>query len=124
MSIVVAGMNNAVICFDINKECVYANDHARSLFHDLSNDIAGISEQVRNWLCGHDFDIEYRKIFAKKGEYIGFFLNLIDTTEKRLAYEKEKYLATHDTLTGLYNKDYFSVKVAEVLKEKTDETGC
>lgn len=67
------------------------------------------------------FDIEYRKIFAKKGEYIGFFLNLIDTTEKRLAYEKEKYLATHDTLTGLYNKDYFSVKVAEVLKEKTDE---
>ena len=49
-------MNNAVICFDINKECVYANDHARSLFHDLSNDIAGISEQVRNWLCGHDFD--------------------------------------------------------------------
>lgn len=142
LSIVVAGMNNAVICFDINKECVYANDHARSLFHDLSNDIAGISEQVRNWLCGHDFDnrdcvewsaqrtidneihyfdIEYRKIFAKKGEYIGFFLNLIDTTEKRLAYEKEKYLATHDTLTGLYNKDYFSVKVAEVLKEKTDE---
>ena len=30
-------------------------------------------------------------------------------------------MATHDTLTGLYNKDYFSVKVAEVLKEKTDE---
>ena len=142
LSIVVAGMNNAVICFDINGECVYANDHARSIFHDLSNDIAGFSEQVQNWLCGHDFDnrdcvewsaqrtidneihyfdIEYRKIFAKKGEYIGFFLNLIDTTEKRLAYEKEKYLATHDTLTGLYNKDYFSVKVAEVLKEKTDE---
>ena len=91
LSIVVAGMNNAVICFDISGECVYANDHARSIFHDLSNDIAGFSEQVQNWLCGHDFDnrdcvewsaqrtidneihyfdIEYRKIFAKKGEYI------------------------------------------------------
>ena len=63
--------------------------------------IAGYDNEI------HYFDIEYRKIFAKKGEYIGFFLNLIDTTEKRLAYEKEKYLATHDTLTGLYNKDYF-----------------
>lgn len=55
----------------------------------------------------HYFDIEYRKIFAKKGEYIGFFLNLIDTTEKRLAYEKEKYLATHDTLPDYIIKTIF-----------------
>lgn len=141
LSIVVTGMYNAVICFDINKECVYANDHARSMFHSSLDDFTAVSERVQNWLYGHDFDkrdwaewsaqstidndihyfdIEYRKIFAKKGEYIGFFLNLIDTTEKHLAFEKEKFLATHDALTGLYNKDYFSVKVAEILKEKTD----
>ena len=68
----------------------------------------------------HYFDIEYRKIFAKKGEYIGFFLNFIDTTEKRLAFEKEKFLATHDALTGLYNQSYFATKVSEALQQTPD----
>lgn len=68
----------------------------------------------------HYFDIEYRKIFAKKGEYIGFFLNFIDTTEKRLAFEKDKFLATHDALTGLYNQSYFATKVSEALQQTPD----
>lgn len=141
LSIVVTEMNNAVICFDINQECVYANDRARSMFSSSSEDFSGISEQVRSWIAEHDFqnrnsaewsgqwlvagemhyyDIEYRKIFAKEDEYIGFFLNLIDTTEKRLAFEKERFLATHDTLTGLYNQSHFAVKVAEVLQQTPD----
>ena len=56
LSIVVAGMNNAVICFDINRECVYANDHARSMFHSSLNDFTAVSERVQNWLYGLDFD--------------------------------------------------------------------
>ena len=67
------------------------------------------------------FDIEYRKLFDKKNEYIGFFLNLIDNTEKHIAFEKEKYLATHDTLTGLYNKNYFAQKTSEILNENPDK---
>lgn len=141
LSIVVTGMNNAVICFDINQECVYANDRACSMFHGSLADFSKISEQVQDWITAHDFqnrdsvewsdqkvidnevhyfDVEYRKLFAKEDEYIGFFLNLIDTTEKHLAFEKERFLATHDTLTGLYNSNYFAVKVAETLKAKPD----
>lgn len=142
LSIVVTEMNNAVICFDINKDCVYANDRALKMLGYSSNPLAVIAERVQAWIEEKDienadsmewsdvkdidgqtyyFDIEYRKLFGKKNECIGFFLNLVDTTERRLAYEKERYLATHDMLTGLYNNNYFAKKTAQILKENKDE---
>lgn len=142
LSIVVTEMNNAVICFDINNECVYANERALKIFRTTSNSVSALSEYVQGWIQEHDianrdscewseqknidnetyyFDIEYRKLFDKKNQYIGFFLNLIDNTEKHFAFEKERYLATHDSLTGLYNKNYFAVKAAELLKATPDE---
>lgn len=142
LSIVVNEMNNAVICFDINNECVYANERALKIFNSSLDSLSGISEDVQGWIKEHDtnnsaslewssqtiidnktyyFDIEYRKLFDKKNEYIGFFLNLIDNTEKHIAFEKEKYLATHDTLTGLYNKNYFAQKTSEILNENPDK---
>ena len=142
LSIVVNEMNNAVICFDINNECVYANERALKIFNSSLDSLSGISEDVQGWIKEHDtnnsaslewsgqtiidnktyyFDIEYRKLFDKKNEYIGFFLNLIDNTEKHIAFEKEKYLATHDTLTGLYNKNYFAKKTSEILNENPDK---
>lgn len=141
LSFVVTKMNNAVVCFDINQECVYINDHFRSLLSSSNDDFSKITELIRRWVNENDFqdqnsvetssqwdidgvthyyDIEYRKIFAKKGEYIGFFLNFIDITEKRLAFEKEKFLATHDALTGLYNQSYFATKVSEAMQQAPD----
>lgn len=141
LSFVVTKMNNAVVCFDINQECAYANDHFRSMLSSTNDDFSKITQLIRRWINENDFqdqnsvetssqwvidgvthyfDIEYRKIFAKKGEYIGFFLNFIDTTEKRLAFEKEKFLATHDALTGLYNQSYFATKVSEALQQTPD----
>lgn len=137
LSIVVTEMNTAVICFDINNKCVYANEQALN----ISGSISAIYDYVSEWVDEHNlnklnslqwsekkliadkthyFDIEYRKLFGKKNEYIGFFLNLIDNTNKHLAYEKERYLATHDVLTGLYNKNYFAEKASELLKANPD----
>lgn len=142
LSIVVTGMNNAVICFDINNECVYANERAQKIFHSPLQSRSVILNYVQEWIQERDidkrdffewsdkkdidnrtyyFDIEYRKLFDNKHEYIGFFLNLIDNTEKHLAFEKERYLTTHDALTGLYNKNYFAVKAAKALKENQTE---
>lgn len=142
LSIVVTEMNNMVICFDINNECVYANDRALEMFRISEGSLQAVSEYAKAWLAENDienrdslewsdqkiidnkihyFDIEYRKLFDQKKEYIGFFLNLVDNTEKHLALEQERYLATHDTLTGLYNKSHFAVKSAEILKSHPDE---
>lgn len=142
LSIVVTEMNNMVICFDINHECVYANDRALKMFHTSADGLQDISEYAKVWLEENDitdtdflewsnqktiddqihyFDIEYRKLFDQKKEYIGFFLNLVDNTEKHLALEQERYLATHDTLTGLYNKSHFAMKATEMLKAAPQE---
>ena len=68
----------------------------------------------------HHFDAEFRKLYDSHKNYIGFFISLIDVTEKYIAYNKERYLATHDRLTGIYNSSYFSEKVSELLKRDPD----
>ena len=141
LSIVVAGMNNAVICFDIDRNCVYANEQALEIFN-RPLELSSLTEYVKPWLTeknlsnvdslvwserksiGHKtyyFDIEYRKLLGKKKEGIGFFLNLVNNTEQHIAFEKERYLATHDILTGLYNKDYFAKKAVEAMKASPEE---
>ena len=138
LSIVVTEMNNMVICFDINNECVYANDRALEMFCTSEGSLQAVSEYVKAWLAENDiesrdslewsdqktidneihyFDIEYRKLFDQKKEYIGFFLNLVDNTEKHLALEQERYLATHDTLTGLYNKLSSNIKDFKLIND-------
>ncbi len=141
LSFVVGEMNTAVICFDVNEDCVYANDGAMKIFNEQS-DLSVISDRVREWIKDKNvkdvdylmwsdrkktgdkeyyFDIEYRKLFGEKNEYIGFFISFVDNTKQQLAFEREKYIATHDRLTGLYNKDYFSKKAAEAMKADKDE---
>ena len=142
LAIVVKEMNNAIVCFDINNKCVYANECALEIFNTKSDRLSVISRYAIDWVNEHDienvdvyecsekkninnktyyFDVEYRKLFGKKNEYVGFFLNLIDNTDKQLAFEKERYLATHDTLTGLYNKNYFAIKASAIIHDKQDE---
>lgn len=91
LSIVVTEMNNMVICFDINNECVYANDRALEMFCTSEGSLQAVSEYVKAWLAENDiesrdslewsdqktidneihyFDIEYRKLFDQKKEYI------------------------------------------------------
>ena len=135
-------MNNAVICFDIDRNCVYANEKALEIFN-RSSDRSVFTAYMNSWITEKDmsnvdsfvwserktighktyyFDIEYRKLFGKKKECIGFFLNLVDNTKKYLAFEEERYLATHDKLTGLYNKEYFGKKIIEAMKANPEET--
>ena len=45
--------------------------------------------------------------YDKNNNIIGIFGITRDTTEKKKAEEKIKYLSFHDTLTGLYNRAYF-----------------
>lgn len=143
LSIVVTEINNSVICFDIDSKCVYANDSARRLFNLDSDD--GSTENISKYaqrlleenildnkdyftwsekrMLGddeHHFDAEFRKLYDSHKNYIGFFISLIDVTEKYIAYNKERYLATHDRLTGIYNSSYFSEKVSELLKRDPD----
>lgn len=48
---------------------------------------------------------------------VGSYIKISDKTEEKKRYEKEKYAATHDELTGLLNRAGFFEKVGKNLKK-------
>ena len=65
----------------------------------------------------------YRRIYDKHGEYLGCFFTYHDHTDEYRRIAEEHYNASHDTLTGLFNAEYFCIE-AEKLIEKTVKRIC
>ena len=80
LSIVVNEMNNAVICFDINNECVYANERALKIFNSSLDSLSGISEDVQGWIKEHDTNN------SASLEWSGQTLSLIHISEPTRPY--------------------------------------
>lgn len=96
-----------------------------------ADDYAKVMQAVRYGLYTADFGryIEFRAP-TKKGDYRvieaigqnlvdspavgGVVINARDITERRLAEEKLWYLSTHDTMTDLYNRAYFSEEMNRI----------
>lgn len=64
----------------------------------------------------HYYEVEYKKEWFQNFE-IGCYFNLIDKTVSVNAYEKEKYTATHDDLTGILNRVGFCEAVDESIRK-------
>lgn len=67
------------------------------------------------------YKCSYRKVFDTRGRYIGCFIQFDDVSKETRAYEELEYLASHDSLTGLYNSLTFSKKVQEILDKYPEE---
>ncbi len=135
-------LNSAVFCFDYKKKCIYKNKKARSIlsdnenidsvaekyldipvFKDMSSDLNYVSIEdiiiINN--KKRDFIVEYQKLHDSKGVEIGGYLKFTDITEEVEEKNKERLRSTHDSLTGLYNKNGFFQKVKEII-ERDPET--
>ena len=135
-------LNSAVFCFDYKKKCIYKNKKAISILSDNENidsiaetyldipiikdmskeldsvsleDIIIIKNEQRNFL------VEYQKLRDSKGVEIGGYLKFTDITEEVEEQNKDRLRSTHDSLTGLYNKNGFFQKVKEII-ERDPET--
>lgn len=146
LTIVAKNMEGFLTCFDIDGKCVFANEAALRLFGAEGRDgYKKISEGFHRWLKGHPqsevddfswrsthsirgtdyhFNTQFKKLFDKKGNYIGNFFLMTDETKQVKKMEEERYQATHDELTGLYNKKYFMEKVSERLKNAKSGEYC
>lgn len=141
MFFTVANMKDGMICIDIDGRIVHANKPAKD-FCEANIDVQTLEEQVKRWkkenvdvessvhiwettqrIAGekHYYTIEYRRIFDSSAKYLGSFFLVHDRTEEVLKFNAEKYRATHDKLTGLYNKEYFYELVEKLLQNNPAE---
>lgn len=65
---------------------------------------------------GLHFWILAAPIYGSDGTLIGAVQCIRDTGERKKAVEELKYLSTHDTLTGLYNRAYFEEELRRLEK--------
>lgn len=142
LSYVVTDSRNGVICFDIDDKCIYANEEAKNLYPEVKTleDFEGIfREQVQGrafsqvedgkWNASFQgeqgrlhYEVAFGKLLDRKNEYIGCCFYLHDRTRDVENYEKERYRATHDALTDLYNREYFGERVRRILKHNPEES--
>lgn len=141
MFFTVANMKDGIICVDIDGNVVHANTAAVD-FCAADTSVNTLEDQLKLWKQDeikdetsihiwettrrfgkemHYFTIEYRLIYDSMIKSLGYFFLIHDKTEEFVKYENEKYRATHDQLTGLYNKEYFYDVVENMLRENNDE---
>lgn len=131
-------IKSAVFCYDFEKKCIYINKKAYEIFNDEKK-IQEIAENYLKtpWLNKsisnrtdlitgnetfyiedeiHYFNVEYRIFRDNKNAEIGSYLRFTDNTNEIIKINNEKLNATHDQLTGLYNKQSFFQKAEEIIK--------
>lgn len=144
LSFVAANMDDGIICFDLDGRCIFANNAARIPFN-AENDLTVFGDYYDKWAAQRDLDItssitaeetyetgggtrsyitRYSRLVDNKGVYIGCFFQLHDNTDEKKSRADERYKATHDMLTGIYNKEFFCERTAAVLKENPDVKHC
>ena len=119
-------MNNPIVLFDYEGKMLMSNRRARELFGVEEGD--GLSDFLSQnpylQLNGEDeqtfettyvfkdmvyyFQIQYKYLKDSKERAIGSVFVYNDITEKKRALIRMEYNATHDILTGTYNRNYIS----------------
>lgn len=140
LSMVVKEMHDAVFVFDINGRYLHGNERAERM--RLMKNTENEEDLFAKVLKGRDvkeeenfvsdvtirrdgkemhMQVQFHRIEDKKKRYVGCFFVVHDHTEEINKLEREHYRATHDSLTGLYNKEFFYEKAKECLDENPDK---
>ncbi len=136
--IVTDKMDNAVATFDCRGKCIYINESCRALFDVSDNDFSVLEKFVADFSRDiHDdfgvknvtllvngeeniFAVEYQKLMDKKGQLEGSYINMQNQTDEVRKLELEKFRASHDSLTGLLNKNSFFTIASQIIKSAPD----
>lgn len=139
----IRNMDDSVFCFDIDGSCVYANSVAYMFFQTTST--KALDEYLVNWLDGRKladiedtewngsrgkgeqvmyYETQFKRLIDQSGQCVGCFFKIHDETEDVKKLEAERFRATRDRLTGIYNREYFYEKVAEAVRNAPEEEYC
>ena len=139
LSLSVEDMENGILCFDREGKCVYANEVSKDLFN-VSESLAPLEAYFAQWreqrkgelkeenwreeweIDGdqYHFEVRFRFLLDDRGNYVGSFFAIADITESYRELEMQRYNATHDYLTDIYNRERFFERVHEMLVDEPD----
>lgn len=142
LSLVVSDMNNGIICYDRKGRCIYYNDLVEAIYHYGGN-MSEYERKYSGWIekTGDDrrdsmtfqtdielngekhyFEIAYKRIYDERKRFICDYFVYNDRTQMYESWEQEKYKASHDSLTGLLNRDQFYEEVHDMVNKYPDTT--
>ena len=141
VSNVIAHMNSGICCFDNDGQNAFCNSSFREIMNRIhatyknAEDVKTLFPEAitrsngESLECDRQYDVDGKTIYLKqslvsirdkKDIFVGSFFEIVDQTEEIAARQRELYKATHDSLTGLYNRETFFTKVKEILEEDPD----
>lgn len=144
LSLIIKDMNSGIVCFDIHGRCIYCNDILRELY-GIGHDYEEMEKEYRKWIQSIEenrkdsmkmetsiyqngekkyYEIAYKRTYDDKQNQVCDYFIFNDRTEDVVSLEHEKYRASHDTLTGLLNKEQFYIETAKLIKENRDVKYC
>ena len=126
---VVSNLDVAVFFFDTTGLCIYANDLGRRMVGlgeadtIAENATETIGKAIGGWpnlynqnWTEHRYigegenrrflELDMKQLFDGQGRHVGASLAVRDRTEEQQKLQHEKHLATHDSLTGLFNQRF------------------
>lgn len=142
---VVSNMTDSVILYDINGELVYKNSSMIKFENEFYSDkfnLANLFKEIPSNSavkdlkelpeCNFDkelekngqkftFNISLKALKDENNKFLGAFFIIHDKTQAMLKLNREKFLAIHDKLTSLLNRDGFFEKVQEILSKNPQE---
>ncbi len=140
--LVAQDMSMAVFVFDIEGKLLYSNRMAKELLSTENQlvDKEGISleqwcrtkylegrtgqPEEKSYYCGEEkrvLNIQLKRLKDSKRHHQGGYFIINDRTEELKKLERQKFMATHDSLTGIYNKEYFCEKAEKYIKEHPEK---
>ena len=133
LSAITESINDVIFCYDSSENLIYANSAAKNVFKKSNDNLENFAKEFRqNFLKNRPSELslkldngeeryyitEYKDFFISNSN-IGSYLRLQDKTKETLESRRKNYIATHDLLTGLFNRSGFFKKMREALYQNT-----
>ena len=140
---IITEMNDGIVLFDTDRVCVYANNKARELLKVDSRDYVKCEEELLNWLQesnryktndvfledtfvrminGRKVSLKIVSRALRKGSHeIGICYQITNYSKEVELHKKERYMAFHDPLTGVYNRAGLFELIEQRLRENPDK---
>ena len=141
LSGIVSEMPDAMFFYDGSHRCIWANEPGKKLTgiegnhfemasKGLIEKFGEVKDRDADWnmnkaLVSEEgvryYAIEKRTVYDEKDRISGSFISIRDNTEEQRNLRAEIFNATHDALTGLYNREYLYERIKKQLEEHKKE---